>query len=152
MSRKHARELAFQILFQVDVGKHQWRKVLDYSLSQATELASNDRHFLEVLVTGVSERQREIDDLISRFSREWTLERLASADRNILRMALFELKYLSEIPAGATVNEAVELAKRYGDVDSGKFVNGILGEIARNAADQPILAPQSDNREETTEE
>jgi N utilization substance protein B len=151
MSRKHARELAFQILFQVDVGKHQWRKVLDYSLSGATELAPNDRRFLEILVTGVSERQTEIDALIAEYSREWTLERLANTDRNILRMALFELKYLSEIPTGATVNEAVELAKRYGDVDSGKFVNGILGEIARTAEDQPTPAPKAYSRE-TTEE
>ena len=150
MSRKVARELAFQILFQVDVGKHNWQEVLSRSLSEETNLSEKSREFLAILVTGAMEHRQEIDDEIAKFARDWTVARLANTDRNILRMALFELNYLSDIPTGATVNEAVELAKRYGDVDSGKFVNGILGEIARSVVTSP--APPKLHSQETTEE
>ncbi|HYH03368.1 MAG TPA: transcription antitermination factor NusB, partial [Bacillota bacterium] len=74
---------------------------------------------------------------IAKFAREWTLERMANTDRNILRMALFELTFLKDIPPSVTVNEAVELAKRYGDAESGKFVNGILGEMIRASSNTP---------------
>jgi N utilization substance protein B len=137
MSRTIARDLAFQILFQVDVGKHQWQEVLARTLREETELPEKSREFLTVLVSGTMENLAEVDGAITQYAREWTVERLANTDRNILRMALFELKHLGDIPTGATVNEAVELAKRYGDVDSGKFVNGLLGEVARNADTKP---------------
>jgi N utilization substance protein B len=150
MSRKIARELAFQILFQVDIGKHNWQEVLTRTLNEETDLPEKSREFLAVLVKGTMEHRAEVDGDIAKFARDWTVERLANTDRNILRMALFELKYLIDIPTGATVNEAVELAKRYGDVDSGKFVNGILGEIARCAETSPA-SPQAYSQE-TTEE
>jgi N utilization substance protein B len=133
LSRAAARELAFKIIFQVDIGKNKWQDVLSRSLSEEEDLPEKSRSFLEELVRGTIRHQNEIDREISQYARDWSLERMANTDRNILRMALFELKYLGDIPAGVTVNEAVELAKRYGDVDSGKFVNGILGEIVRNA-------------------
>jgi N utilization substance protein B len=133
LSRAAARELAFKIIFQVDIGRNSWQEVLSRFLSEETNLSEKSRGFLEELVRGTLRHQPEIDREISHFARDWSLERMANTDRNILRMALFELKYLGDIPAGVTVNEAVELAKRYGDVDSGKFVNGILGEIIRTA-------------------
>jgi N utilization substance protein B len=133
LSRAAARELAFKIIFQVDIGKNNWQDVLSRTLSEEEDLPDKSRSFLEELVTGTVGHQKEIDREISQYTRDWSLERMANTDRNILRMALFELKYLGDIPPGVTVNEAVELAKRYGDVDSGKFVNGILGEIVRNS-------------------
>jgi N utilization substance protein B len=150
MSRKVAREMAFQIIFQVDVGKHRWREVLARALSDETELPQRSREFLDVLVTGTMEHLAEVDCEIAKYARDWTVERLANTDRNILRMAVFELKHLSEIPIGVTVNEAVELAKRYGEADSGKFVNGILGEIARDAGTGP--KPSQTRNQEITEE
>ncbi|MGD8400520.1 MAG: transcription antitermination factor NusB [Bacillota bacterium] len=150
MSRKVARELAFQIIFEIDVGKHKWREVLARVLNEETELPQRSREFLTVLVTGIMEHLAEIDGVIAKYARDWTVERLANTDRNILRMAVFELKHLSEIPIGATVNEAVELAKRYGEADSGKFVNGILGEIARSAGTGQTPSPTRSL--ETTEE
>jgi N utilization substance protein B len=133
LSRAAARELAFKIIFQVDIGKNNWQEVLSRSLGGESNLPEKSRDFLAELVKGTVLHQNEIDREISQYARDWSLERMANTDRNILRMALFELKYLGDIPAGVTVNEAVELAKRYGDVDSGKFVNGILGEIIRTA-------------------
>jgi N utilization substance protein B len=151
MSRKIARELAFQILFQVDVGKNKWQEVLARTLSEATELPEQSREFLTVLVRGTMEHQAQVDEAIAKYAREWTVDRMANTDRNILRMAMFELAYLSDVPTGATVNEAVELAKRYGDVDSGKFINGILGELIRSSERQ-LAASQQPQSQETTEE
>jgi N utilization substance protein B len=76
----------------------------------------------------------EIDAEITKYAQDWKLDRMLSTDRNLLRMALYELKYQNEIPVGATVNEAVELAKIYGDDDSARFINGILGNIIRSSS------------------
>lgn len=130
MSRTLAREMAFKLLFQTDVGRNPWQQAMDRMLEEEP-LPDKSREFLEQLVKGTLRHLKEIDQLISQHSREWSLERMANTDRNILRMAVFEIKYIEDVPAGAAINEAVELAKRYGDENSGKFVNGILGQIVR---------------------
>ncbi len=130
MSRTLAREMAFKLLFQTDVGRNPWQQAMDRMLEEEP-LPDKSREFLEQLVKGTLQHLKEIDQLISQHSREWSLERMANTDRNILRMAVFEIKYIEDVPAGAAINEAVELAKRYGDENSGKFVNGILGQIVR---------------------
>ena len=86
--------------------------------------------FVADLVVGVSEHQAEIDGLIRRFARSWSLERMPVIDRNLLRMAIFELGHRPDVPTGAVISEAVELAKTYSTDESGKFVNGMLGRIA----------------------
>ena len=93
------------------------------------ELSAEARSFLGEIVRGALEHQPEVDRLLTHYSVEWPLARMASTDRNILRLAVYELLYRSDIPVEVTVNEAVELAKRFGDDDSGKFVNGVLGTI-----------------------
>ncbi len=130
MSRHVARELAFQIIFQTDVGRNSWQEILPRTIAD-NNLPEKTRLFLEQLVTGTIKNLTDIDNEITKFAQEWKLERMASTDRNILRVAVYEIKYLDDIPPGVTVNEAVELAKRYGDDESGKFVNGILGNIIR---------------------
>lgn len=130
LSRTLAREMAFKLLFQTDVGRNPWQQAMDRMLEEEP-LPDKSREFLEQLVKGTLQHLKEIDQLISQHSREWSLERMANTDRNILRMAVFEIKYIEDVPAGAAINEAVELAKRYGDENSGKFVNGILGQIVR---------------------
>lgn len=130
LSRTLAREMAFKLLFQTDVGRNPWQQAMDRMLEEEP-LPDKSREFLEQLVKGTLRHLKEIDQLISQHSREWSLERMANTDRNILRMAVFEIKYIEDVPAGAAINEAVELAKRYGDENSGKFVNGILGQIVR---------------------
>ena len=85
--------------------------------------------YLGELVAGVAAHQEELDALIGRYSEHWRLERMAVVDRNLLRLAVYELLYLPEIPPKVVINEAVELAKRYGSEDSGGFVNGILDQV-----------------------
>src|SRR3989338_7908357 len=85
--------------------------------------------YAQRLAGGVRENLKDIDDKISEYATNWQLSRMAIIDRNILRMGLFELKYTTDIPPKVAINEAVELAKKYGDLESSKFVNGILDKI-----------------------
>jgi N utilization substance protein B len=130
MSRHIARELAFKILFQTDVGRNPWQEVLPRTIAE-DNLPEQTRIFLEQLVKGTVQNLKLIDSEITKYAQDWKLERMANTDRNILRMAIYEIKFLDEIPPGVTINEAVELAKLYGDEESGKFVNGILGNMVR---------------------
>ena len=98
---------------------------------QSDTLTDTDKTFVENLTFGVVDRQNELDDIIGRYAQGWALNRLAKVDLTILRMAVYELMYMREIPVGATINEAVELAKRYAEEKSSAFINGILGSVAR---------------------
>ena len=94
--------------------------------------------FLKRLVLGVLEHCQEFDLLIEQYSENWRLDRINMVDRNILRMALFELLYCEEIPPKVTINEAIDLGKRYGSEDSGSFINGILDRIQNVVVRKPI--------------
>ena len=140
MSRHLSRDFAFKILFQADVGRNPWQQVLNYTCNEY-KLPESSKIFLEQLVNGTIRNLKEIDAEIMKYSEDWKLERMANTDRNILRLAVFEIKYLDDIPPGVTVNEAVELAKKYGDEESGKFVNGILGNLVRHLENPPPEPP-----------
>jgi N utilization substance protein B len=94
--------------------------------------------FLKRLVLGVLEHFHQLDRLIEQYSEHWRLDRINLIDRNILRMALFELLYCEEIPPKVTINEAIDLGKRFGSEDSGSFINGILDRIQNEAVKKPI--------------
>ncbi|MCR4397434.1 MAG: transcription antitermination factor NusB [Firmicutes bacterium] len=131
MRRRKAREIALRVLFQVDVARADPDEAMSLLLSEhhvAPEIVS----FAEEIVKGTLEHLEDIDKRLAELSRDWTLERMANTDRNILRMGCFELMYREDIPRSVAVNEAVELAKAYGGPDSGKFVNGILGRIVQD--------------------
>lgn len=128
MGRRKARESAMQVLYQVDVGKMEAEDALAY-LREKFYIDDRDVDFARRLITGTLEKLPELDAEISRLSRDWRLERIAAVDRSILRMALYEMLYDDSIPYNVTINEAVEIAKRYCGEQSGKFVNGILGKV-----------------------
>jgi N utilization substance protein B len=94
--------------------------------------------FAEQIVLGVQEHLQEIDRLIEKYSENWRLDRISLIDRNILRMAIFELLYCEEIPPKVTLNEAIDLGKRFGTDDSGSFINGILDRIQNEFVRKPI--------------
>jgi len=111
------------------------------ALSQFQEHFSSDGEadeFLKRLVLGVLEHRQELDRLIEQYSENWRLDRINIIERNILRMALFELLYCEEIPPKVTINEAIDLGKRYGSGDSGGFINGILDRIQSEVVRKPI--------------
>lgn len=128
MSRKRARQIALQLLFQMDFGNDDIYPALT-SLLEEEQLASRDEAYLKQVVEGVQNYRQELDNAIAYFAKGWSFERLARVDRNILRLSIFEIRYMHDIPRKVSVNEAVELAKEFGDNDSPKFINGILGSV-----------------------
>lgn len=131
-ARSVARERALQYLYQVDMGAGK---------APADPQAFWEHFFPEdkplpyffKLVAGVNSQREVLDAYISRFTEHWRLERMASVDRNILRLAIYELLFCPEVPPKVAVNEAIELAKKYGTEQSGAFVNGILDNFLRDA-------------------
>lgn len=131
--RTKARELALQVLYQVDIRKDDVDVLLEdlWQREQRDKRNINDsvKEFTTTLVRGTLQNLQKLDAAISSYAENWELNRMAVIDRNIIRMASFELFYLEDIPPKVSINEAVDLAKKYGDVDSGKFVNGILDRV-----------------------
>jgi transcription antitermination protein NusB len=124
-----ARTLALQILFEVDLTGHEIDGVLR-RYSEDMALPEPVRHYTERLVSGVKERLVEIDDRIGTAAPNFPVGQLPAVDRNILRVAIYELANQPEIPYKAVINEAVEMAKLFGGENSSRFVNGVLGTIA----------------------
>ncbi len=127
VSRSRCRECALQLLYQAEFLGHRQGEVIRFW--RYFQSGDQTPAYLEKLVEGVRAHQEELDVLIRRYSEHWRLERMAAVDRNLLRLALFELLHQPDIPAKVVINEAVELAKRYGSEMSGAFVNGILDRI-----------------------
>lgn len=134
MGRRQARESAIQVLYQVDVGKMEVEEAFQYLQDNFT-LSDADAKFARELVNKTLEQITELDKHIAELSRDWNLERMAVVDRNILRLALLEILYIDNIPNNVTVNEAVELAKKYSGQHSSKFINGILGAVVNKRKD-----------------
>jgi len=145
-NRRKLREAGIQILYGLDF----------YDMDAAAALAHYRTHFGEDLgddgflgqvIRGVHAHKDEIDQLIRAFSTNWRLERMAIVDRNILRLATFELLHMDDIPRKVCINEAIEVAKKYGGDDSPSFINGILDRIALE-----IRGPESDQERELGEQ
>lgn len=128
-SRRRSREMAIQVLYQVDMAQQSDIGEALRLFCEHFEARDSIRDFAIELVNGVHQYREEIDTLIRRFSEHWRLERMAAVDRNILRLAIFELLCRADIPAKVSINEAVDLGKKYGSEDSGSFINGILDRI-----------------------
>jgi N utilization substance protein B len=129
--RRQAREQALQILYQVDLSSAS----VEDSLRGFWESEPADPdvvEFARILVRGVRNRIEKIDELIGSASINWKISRMSFVDRNILRIAVFEFLEMEDIPAMVSINEAIELGKRFGTSDSGAFINGILDRIARD--------------------
>ena len=135
--RRKSREFALQVLFQLDITKHDPIKAFAQSKEHFLKKGEDD-DFAEQIVLGVQEHSQEIDRLIEKYSENWRLDRISLIDRNILRMAIFEFLYCEEIPPKVTLNEAIDLGKRFGTDDSGSFINGILDRIQNEFVQKPI--------------
>lgn len=128
--RREARRRAALILYQADVSARPAAEVLE----ERVELGEALPRFTRELVLGVEERLAELDALIGRFAEGWTVERMAAVDRALLRLAAYEILYREDVPAAVAIDEAVTAAKELSTEDSGRFVNGVLGRIAREPA------------------
>ncbi len=135
--RTLAREHALKICYQKELTKRQPQQSIRYYWEDQEGVAQEVREFANRLVAGVVEHQDTIDEKVSQYATNWQLKRMAAIDRNILRLGVFELLYASDIPPKVAINEAIELAKKYGDLESSKFVNGILDKIHKTELQKP---------------
>ena len=124
MTRRYARELALQTLYSIEIGHHDPAYALAQTLEGPQE--SQTRAFVRDLVLGTIEHESEADALISPLLSGWTIDRLPTLDRIVLRMSVYEMTYHPETPRAVVINEAVELAKKFSTDDSGRYVNGVL--------------------------
>jgi len=134
MSRRKAREMAVQALFQLEFNPGVTNdEALSLVFSEREDVNDNTKSYARSLVEGTCVHLAAIDEYISELSREWKIDRMAGVDRNITRMAIYEMQYSVErLQPGVAINEAVELAKTFGTEDSSRFINGILGSIVKN--------------------
>lgn len=131
MNRKLAREMAVCFLFQIEFQKENIKEQVEEFLESYGDVRYDKDYFLEV-INGVMNSLKEIDEIIETKAKSWTIDRIAKMDLPILRVAIFEIKHREDIPVGVSINEAVELAKKFGSDDSAKFINGLLGQVVEN--------------------
>ena len=139
--RSIARECALKVLYQIEMTSRTPDNALTAFWEQENEHPEDVRDFASKIVSGIYEHLTNIDEKLGEYATNWQLNRMAVIDRNVLRMGLYELKFNSDIPPKVAINEAVELAKKYGDHDSSKFVNGILDKVHKKEIASP--GPQS---------
>ena len=132
MNRRKAREHALQMLFQLEFSgdKKEWRAPEGFWSEM--EETGEAGEFAARLVGGTLEHIEEIDGVIQKAAEHWDMKRMAVVDRNILRFAVFELLYAEDIPRAVTINEALEIAKKYSSLEAASFINGLLDKVARD--------------------
>ena len=127
-TRRRARELAMQALFYMDMNDEHSEELLD-RFCQNFSPSHRTMSFLLKIVNGVLGARSEIDVLIERFSQNWKIQRMSLVDRNVMRIAVYELLYCEDIPPKVSINEAVDVGKKYGSEESGAFINGIIDSV-----------------------
>ena len=129
--RTKARQFALQILYQMDITNDNYQESLSnfWNIHSEEALQEQIKGFTGELVKGVADNLSAIDNNIAKYATNWQLKRMAVVDRNILRLASFELIYRTDIPIKVAINEAIELAKKYSGPEAGRFVNGVLDKM-----------------------
>lgn len=131
MGRREQREHIFKLLFMAQFNSaEEMPEQLSLYFESVTQLDENDQIYMEEKYRHVLEHLDEIDGLLNEYSKGWKTKRMSRVDLTALRLAVYEIKYDTDVPVGVAINEAVELAKRFGGEASGSFVNGILGRVA----------------------
>lgn len=139
--RTQARECVLKILYQSEIARREIKQASELFWTEYPDKDDNVKEFSERLTNGISEHVKEIDEKITEYATNWQLKRMAVIDRNVLRIGVYELLYSEDIPPKVTINEAVELAKKYGDTESSKFINGILDKIHK----KELASPEGDS-------
>ncbi len=132
-TRRKARIIALQALYEIDSAGRETGAVVKRFLAEG-DLSEENKTFVHELVDGVIQNKDEIDRSIQRFAPAWPVEQIAIIDRNILRLAIFEILFDNKVPVKVAISEAVELAKSFGSDNSGRFVNGVLGSVSSLAS------------------
>jgi transcription antitermination factor NusB len=141
--RRRARELAVQVLFHLEFSPDDPSEVFDL-ICENFQAPESIREFSKMLVLGVCEETKRLDKVISQASRNWRIDRMARLDKSILKLAAFEMMFVPDIPARVSLDEAVEIGKKFGSEDSGRYINGVLDNIYNT-----IIKNQSNGTETT---
>ena len=142
--RRKAREFALQVLYQIDLSNMEADAALDL-FCKHFEAGKKSMPYARRLVQGVAVRQQEINAMIASHAENWRPERMSVVDRNILRLALYELCFEDEVPARVVINEAIEVAKRFGNEESGSFINGILNAVRKTTIEREPFPGEKEN-------
>ena len=134
-ARRRARALILQALYEIDFSGHEAAGVVSRLVADRGLSEENDA-FVREMVNGVIQNKPELDEHIKRFAPAWPIDQISAVDRNILRLAIFELLIDNRVPVKVAINEAVELAKGFGSDNSSKFVNGVLGSVSTLVTDR----------------
>lgn len=128
-SRRTAREVVIKKLYAYEISKGGDNPSEELLIEDCSKFDKKARIFADALYEGIQKHVSEIDSIIKTYADNWEIERMAALDKNILRTAIYEMKYMENIPPVVSINEAIDMAKKYSTRDSGKFVNGILDKI-----------------------
>ncbi len=134
MGRRASREMAMKLLYQLEIQRDDREAQMKLFFEENT-LAGNDKTYVNDVVEGVFTNLKYIGDIIEKFSKGWKISRISKIDLSIMRLSIYEICFRDDIPYSVSVNEAVELAKKYSSEDAGSFINGILSKISDNKAD-----------------
>ncbi|MDQ0213825.1 N utilization substance protein B [Oikeobacillus pervagus] len=126
MKRRTARERGLQALFQIDISEIDPKEAIENVMEEETTAP-----YVEQIVLGTMDHLQEIDEIIGKHSEHWSFDRLAKVDRNILRIAVYEMKYMEDVPFNVAITEAVQIAKKFSEERSSKFINGVLSNIKK---------------------
>lgn len=131
MSRKIARELSFKVIFSFNFQdeNEQIESLINNLEGESNDINAEDKEYIKDIVKGVIENKQKLDEIIKKYLKEWTMDRISKTDLAILRVAVYEILYREDIPYKVSVNEAVELAKAFSDESSPAFVNGVLAGV-----------------------
>jgi N utilization substance protein B len=140
-NRRRSRELAMQALFQIEMIHDDSTEAVELFCTHF-RVSKSVRPFFLRLVEGVKEFRQEIDALIERFSENWKIGRMSRVDRNVLRVAVYELLHCDDIPPKVSINEAIDIAKKFGTEDSGSFINGILDSVRISLEKETPVQPE----------
>ena len=134
MSRKKARDLAFKLIFEVPFFENRFKDRIDnfYDINKEGSVSGNDFKYIETAVSLCFENAESIDSILSDNLKNWTLERIPNVAKAILRLAVCEMMYIDDVPYQVAINEAIELAKTYGDDDAPSFINGVLASVVKS--------------------
>lgn len=143
-SRRHCREWVVQLLFILDMNKQELPQLFEDFWADR-ETSSDARKFTEKHVAEISEKMPDLDRILKEYSHNWELHRIGIIERNVIRMAIYEMMHRDDIPAVVSINEAVDIAKYFGNSESGRFVNGILDNLRKtmDRQDQSKAGPHA---------
>ena len=136
MSRKKARDNAFKCIYELEFIKDKNLEDILFNCYEENNNTSEEKEYIEMILKGVKDNIKNIDDIILSKLKNWSLDRIAKIDLAILRLAIYEILYVDSIPDKVSANEAVELAKTYGNNDSKSFVNGVIAKVIEDKEDE----------------